>query len=1129
MSLKIKNAIPYFISVFSISFIQMGLFIFFQRWLSFSYSGVPFLWRSALLQTLLLLPYIFMLAPASYFSNRYPKNKVMGYTALLMTLVLILIAVFYTLGLGWISYCLILLFSIFLSIESPAKLGIQKELFGVKRLTLSNAYQSSFSILGVVAVSFVTIGFSPEETSFLKYEILPWLFVIIGAIATLAAFKIPEVTPPSKYMKLRSSRRTISSTWSNPLLRLCIIGLAFFWGTAQIFILLSQDISGMHIVSVLRNTLIFSAIGLVFGFLAAARASRNFIETGLIPTSALGAAVMMFLSAFISNELIQALVYGVIGFCAGIFFILVKALLQQNTRPDTAGRIIAVANMMQMLFLFTFLTLQVVAMSFISVSIDVFFIPLAVIAFIGFSLSLAKTPQTLLRAFLRLFFFFRYRLKPIGIENIPETGPVLLVGSHYSFIDWAVLQMASPRPVVIASNRSRYERWYLRLIRRRLGMIFIDRRNPEPSMEKIKNALSEGKAVVIFPEGEVSKMPFISRFSIDYTEALHDLNVPIVPFYIYGVWGSPYSHVSDSIMFPNKVARFISVGFAKPLPSNTKEDKIRDTLRDLSIDVWEQSISHYKRIAPLVVRAMKARVRFKVAIYNFTGEHLSGYEFVRKILVLTRLINKVTRSEKNVGLMFPPSPEGFASFIALIAKAKTSVNLNYSASPDIIMGCIQKTEVKTVLTSRHFFEKLCQKNSLFNNIKKDCKLIFVDDFFASKSLLTWGYYHLIATLLPSFLIEKIFFNKTLLSDTAAILFSSGSEGVPKGIMLTHKNFICNILQTDAVVRLRPTDVVLSELPLFHSFGLTANILLSLVNGVPSIPCPDPTDIKTMARVCAEFKATILMGTPTFLRAFTVNRWVHPMCLDYMRLVLAGAEKMRPELRESFRLKFGKEVYEAYGCTETTPVATMNSADILLDDFLTMEKCNEMGSVGMPVPGTRLRIVDPVTNEDLPVGEEGMALVGGPQVMKGYYKEPEKTDEAVIVLDGKRWYRTGDKAFVDQDGFLTIVDRYSRFAKLGGEMVSLGAVDLRVGDTKILDGCEFVSTSIPDDVKGECIVLLFVGDKDTHTVSMALRKSGMPPLMIPGKVYAVEAIPKLGSGKWDFTSIKKMALEISKTP
>jgi acyl-[acyl-carrier-protein]-phospholipid O-acyltransferase/long-chain-fatty-acid--[acyl-carrier-protein] ligase len=313
---------------------------------------------------------------------------------------------------------------------------------------------------------------------------------------------------------------------------------------------------------------------------------------------------------------------------------------------------------------------------------------------------------------------------------------VLLVGSHYSFIDWAVLQMASPRPVVIASNRSRYERWYSRLIRKQLGMIFIDRRDTKPSMEKIKQALLDGKAVVIFPEGEVSKAPFISRFSIDYTEALHGLNVPIVPFYIYGVWGSPYSHVSDCVMFPNKEARFISVGFAKPLPSNTKEDDIREALRDLSIDVWEQSATYYKRIATLVVRAMKSRVRFKVAIYNFTGEHLSGYEFVRKILVLTRLIKKVTRSEKNVGLMFPPCPEGFASFIALISRAKTSVNLNYSASPDIIMSCIQKTEVKTVFTSRHFFEKLYQKNPLFNNIKKDCKLIFVDDFFTSKSLLT---------------------------------------------------------------------------------------------------------------------------------------------------------------------------------------------------------------------------------------------------------------------------------------------------------------------------------------------------------------------------------------------------------
>lgn len=1124
--MKIKDAVPYFISVFAISFIQMGSFIFFQRWLSFSYTGVPFLWRSALLQLLLLLPYIFMLTPASYFSNRYPKNRVMAWSALLITIVLLLIAVFFTLGFGWVSYGLILLLSMFSAIESPAKLGIQKELFGARRLTLSNAYESSFAILGVVAVSFFTIGFSPEETSFFKFELLPWLFVAVGGVATISAFRIPAVVGGSESMKMRSPKRTISSTWSNPLLRLCIIGLAFFWGIAQIFILLSQDISGMHVVSVLRNSLIFSAVGLVLGFFVAARASRNFIETGLIPIAALGAALMMFFSAFTSNEIVLALIYGVIGFCAGLFFTLVKALLQHNTKPDTAGRIISVANMMQMLFLFAFLAIQLLAMAFTSVSIDVFFIPLAIIAFIGFSFSLIKTPQTLLRAFLRLFFFYRYRLKPIGIKNIPESGPVLLIGSHYSFVDWAVLQMACPRPILIASNYNRYERWYFRWIKKQLGMIFINRRHPEPAIEEIKQALLESKVVVIFPEGEVSKSPFISRFSIDYSPALNTTNAPIVPFYIHGVWGGPYSYASESIAFPHRKSRIVSVGFAPPLPPQSSEDQIRESLRDLSVDVWDNTIRHYKQIVPLWLRAMKSRVRFKVSIFNINGNHVSGYEFVRMVLALNRKVKKETLLQKHVGFMFPPSPEGFVTFLGILSYAKTSVNLNYTAAPDTIFACIDKTEVETIFTTKAFFEKMCQKDTRFKDLESLCHLIFVDEFLASSSIFSWVHYQLIAIFVPARLIELSYFKKSKLGDTASILFSSGSEGVPKGIMLTHKNFISNILQTDAVVRVRSNDVMLSELPMFHSFGLTANILLSLVNGIPTVPCPDPTDIKTMARVCAEFKATLLMGTPSFLRAFTVNRWVHPMCLDNMRLVLAGAEKMRPELRESFRIKFGKEIYEVYGCTETTPVATMNSANTLLDDFLTMEKCNEPGSVGMPVPGTRLRIVDPETNEDLPTGEEGMVLIAGPQVMKGYFKEPEKTAAAILEQNGKRWYRTGDKAYVDKDGFLVIVDRYSRFAKLGGEMVSLGAVDLRIGDTKILEGCDFVSTSIPSEVKGESIVVLYSGEKDAHTVFMALRKSGIPPLMIPDKVFKVDSIPKLGSGKSDFTAIKIMARELA---
>ena len=231
------------------------------------------------------------------------------------------------------------------------------------------------------------------------------------------------------------------------------------------------------------------------------------------------------------------------------------------------------------------------------------------------------------------------------------------------------------------------------------------------------------------------------------------------------------------------------------------------------------------------------------------------------------------------------------------------------------------------------------------------------------------------------------------------------------------------------------------------------------------------------------------------------------------------------MRETFKLKFGKDIYEGYGCTELTPLATLNAPNVLLDDFLTMEKCCDTSSIGLVVPGAIGAIIDPETNKFLPQGEEGMLVITGPQVMKGYLKDKEKTDAAVIEIDGRRWYKTGDKCVMTEEGFVQIMGRYSRFAKLGGEMISLTAVELRIAETKILDNCEFAVTAVPDSVKGERIVLLVKGDCDAEDISRKLRKSGIPPLMLPGSVFCVESIPKLGSGKWDFSGMKKMAAEL----
>jgi acyl-[acyl-carrier-protein]-phospholipid O-acyltransferase/long-chain-fatty-acid--[acyl-carrier-protein] ligase len=377
---------------------------------------------------------------------------------------------------------------------------------------------------------------------------------------------------------------------------------------------------------------------------------------------------------------------------------------------------------------------------------------------------------------------------------------------------------------------------------------------------------------------------------------------------------------------------------------------------------------------------------------------------------------------------------------------------------------------------------------------------------------------------PAGLLRRLWFTSAKLDDDAVILFSSGSEGTPKGVELTHKNVISNAQQGDHIIKLRRTDVMTTLLPLFHSFGFTMTFMMPLLDGVPMVLCPDPTDIKTLARVCAQYKTTIMMGTPTFLRAIAINRWVHPMCLDSLRYIIAGAEKLRPEMRETFKLKFGKDVYEGYGCTELTPLATLNAPNVLLDDFLTMEKCSDTSSIGMSVPGAICAIIDPETNEFLPQGEEGMLVVTGPQVMKGYLKDKEKTDAVVINIDGRRWYKTGDKCKLTPDGFVQILGRYSRFAKLGGEMISLTAVELRIAESGIMGEHEFAVTAVPDSAKGERIVLL-VKDGDPEEISRALRKSGIPPLMQPGAVFNVDQIPKLGSGKWDFNGMKKLATEL----
>ncbi|WP_228292281.1 AMP-binding protein [Candidatus Thiothrix anitrata] len=713
-------------------------------------------------------------------------------------------------------------------------------------------------------------------------------------------------------------------------------------------------------------------------------------------------------------------------------------------------------------------------------------------------------------------------LKVLGFEHLPASGGVLLLGNHISFIDWALVQMASPRQLHFVIEKGYYERWYLKGFLNWFGVIPISSGASADSLEKVTEMLKAGEVVCLFPEGTISRTGQLSEFKRGYEKAVKGTGAVIVPFYLHGLWGSRFSR-SSGFLRENRQSGFkrdIVVSFGKALPETIPAHELKQKVFDLSFASWE-AYSHL--IDPIPVNWLRAakRMSFRMAAADVIGEPLSHHRFMTAVFRFAVLIKKLS-PEQNIGLLLPTSSGGAIANMAVLTLGKTIVNLNFTASSESIHSAAQQAGLQRVYTSKRFLDKLKERGIDIPAILPDTPLTFLEDLKAEipkHQLLTTL---LMVMLLPTRLLQWLYIPKIDLDATAAILFSSGSEGAPKGIELSHRNLAVNARQVADALNTLDNDVIMGTLPTFHAFGLLASTLMPLSEGIPIVCHPDPTDAVNIAKGVARYEATLLFGTGTFLRLYAKNSRVHPLMFQSLRYVVAGAEKLAPEVRRLFLDKFGKKLLEGYGATETSPVASVNLPDQLDTRYWKVQAANKEGTVGLPLPGTSFRIVDPNTLETLPTGADGLILIGGPQVMKGYLNAPEKTAQAIAELDGQRWYKTGDKGHVDEDGFLTIVDRYSRFAKLGGEMVSLTAVEHQVrqilGDAEL----ELVAVNLPDDKKGEKIVLLMAGAYDEAAVKRKLLEGGMNSLAIPSTIRSLAEIPKLGSGKTDFGSARKVA-------
>ncbi|WP_150539009.1 acyl-[ACP]--phospholipid O-acyltransferase [Actinobacillus vicugnae] len=1140
--IKTVGFIPYLAIAFLNASVDLAHKITIQNVLLKSFEGNTLVMMTAMINAMILLPFILLFSPSAWISDRFSRTKVIRISTAAAVIISGLICICYLTGQFYLAFALTLILAVQSAIYSPAKYSIIKSMVGTEQLGVANGVIQALTIVAILFSSFAfsfffeshyALSTNPDE---ILQSVAPIGFALVSlsVLEMLCAFRLPHYAQAvektqnfaiHKYLSLHYLRDNLQEIRKDKNIWLSIIGLSLFWGVSQVVVAAFpahyKAVFDTDNAMVIQAILAVSGLGLIVGSVIAGKASKLHIELGIVPVGALGIFISLFCLTLVSSHLLLVLCSFGFGFFGGLFIVPLNATIQYFAPEKSSGSIMAGNNFVQNVLMVGFLMLSIVFVE-MNISTIGLFIFASTVCLLGSLYTMSQLPHLFMRLLLLPILKTNYRFHVDGLKHLPQSGGVLLLGNHISWIDWMVLQAASPRAIKFVMFRPIYNKWYLNWFFRIFKVIPIGAGSSRESIQAIRECLVRGEVVALFPEGHISYNGQINEFKKGFEHVLADLdNVTTVPFYLRGLWGSSFSRADSFYKTQTKKRgkREILVAFGKPITGFIDAVAMKQKVVELSFSAWEHFID---RQQPLTYQwlEMAREHRFKTSLVDAQGMKLNNTQFITAVLLFIKALRKPLQHDKRVGVLLPSSVAGAIVNMALLVMGKVPVNLNYTLSQENMEKALAKAEIQHVITAEKFLVKLADKGFDFSQMLAN-KTIFAEKIAKSTAKFTKIHTFLIALCAPEWWIKARYFASVELNDTATILFSSGSEDEPKGIELSHKNLLTNIKQVSELLNFRKEDVILNSLPIFHSFGLTVTMLMPLCEGVKAVCVPDPTDGAMVGKMSAQHQVSILFGTSTFFRLYTRNKKLHPLMFQNVRMVISGAEKLKADVKEAFRLKFGLEILEGYGTTETAPVASVNMPNMLDPDTFKAFIFHKENSVGLPLPGTIMKVVDPDTLQELATGEDGLILIGGGQVMKGYLNEPEKTAGVIVDLEGVRYYKTGDKGHIDEKGFISIVDRYSRFAKIGGEMISLGALEEKLVPI-FSEETQISATAIADEKKGESIVLLVKSELDLAEIKQRIKATNLPAIMLPSEVLMVEEIPVLGSGKVDFKGVKSLA-------
>ena len=1154
---KIKNLtlikIAFLFVVFCNAFVDVTHKVLLQNIAFKVFDGSTQVVWISIINSLIIIPFILLFTLSGFLSDKYDKKNILVYGAVSSFLLSILMIISYLSGNFYFAMGSLVLLAIQSAVYSPAKFGIIIDIYGRKNLASGNAFLQAISMMAILfSIASASIVFeffynnNNLQTLTTKEEllsaILPLTYYIVpfAFLEMLVSFlflknintsynKNKDLTLNKKELfqgKLLQNNMKILT--SNNAIFLSVIGLSVFWGISQstmaVFPSFAKMYLGISDVSIINGVIGASGIGIAIGSIMYSKISKYYIEVGTIPLAAFGMALTLYISTLVASPILLAIIFLFFGFFGGMFIVPLNALIQFNAKKKVLGTILAGNNWFHSVSMFLMLGMTTIVSYYGFDPLKTIYLIL-LITLVGTMYTIYQLPQSLILLFLKTIVGMKYKLEVNGITNIPQTGGVLLLGNHISWIDWAVVLMAVPKEVRFVMDKTIYSKWYIKWIFRMFNAIPISNASSKTTIKIIAKQLDEGNIVVIFPEGSITRNGHLGEFKKGFEKILELTNtdVKVVPFYIRGLWESMFSRANQKFKKSNRT-NSVTISFARYMKKeNANIISVKKQIINLSTKSWQEHIKNLKPLNETIFNRLK-ELKNNMIFTDSTGLELSGHKFLTASIVFKNLLKKQIENQ-NVGILLPSSTAGAFINYSVLLMGKTAVNLNYTSQIETLKYCISKAQIKSIITSRKFIEKLELRGIDLKEAFEDVELIYLEDLRQNISKAKSLSVFLSVKILPSFLSKLIYLTKTKKDDTVLILFSSGSEGTPKGIELSGDNILGNAQQIANIINVNDEDIILGSLPLFHAFGIVVTTYLPLIEGIRCVAHPDPTDGLAIAKLISSYKVTIMCGTSTFFRLYTKNQKIHSLMFESLRLVVSGAEKLREDVRIEFKKRFAKDILEGFGTTETSPVATCNLPDVLSPDF-SIQKGQKAGTVGMAIPGTTIKVVDPVTFKELKVNEEGMILISGIQVMKSYLDDEERTKKALKVINAKTYYITGDKGKLDEDGFLTIVDRYSRFAKIGGEMISLGAIEELI--SKFIESTDnlidFLVTSLEDEKKGEKIILLIsnANKEFIQELKEKILKNFDNKLMIPSEIKIVEEIPKLGSGKKDFVKAKYLA-------